>query len=59
MSNPELTDLGRLIRYWYFALTTLASNGYGDFYAKATVEKVVLKLTMTRYWYCRKLCSNA
>jgi potassium large conductance calcium-activated channel subfamily M alpha protein 1 len=41
-----LTDLGRLIRYWYFALTTLSSIGYGDFFAKATVEKVIMLLIL-------------
>ena len=36
-----LDDYDKLIVNFYFALTTLSTVGYGDFYAVSTIERLV------------------
>ena len=45
-ANPNLSNIGILVRYWYFALTTLASIGFGDFHANSPPEKIVMLIIL-------------
>ena len=41
--DPENTDgdVDRLIKVWYFAITTLSTIGYGDFSPVSTNERLI------------------
>jgi len=44
--EPHLTEIhARLITCMYYALTTLATVGYGDYYPFSTAEKIVGSIT--------------
>ncbi len=45
-STLELQNFEVLVRYWYFALTTLASIGFGDFHSNSPHEKVIMLIIL-------------
>ena len=42
----EDTNLERLIKVWYFAITTLSTIGYGDFAPVSTNERLIVSFIL-------------
>lgn len=44
--NPEYSNISKLVKVWYFGITTLSTIGFGDFHPMSCIEKVVFSFIM-------------
>ena len=45
-NGDQYSDASKLVKIWYFGITTLSTIGYGDFHPKSCLEKIVASFIM-------------